>query len=395
MSTRYPINVMLFSNEPAACGGAEEHMLALARGLRRDRFRVVLTCPPAILEKFGARIPSDVMVEPVEYYSPMDLRGARRLLSCIRRHAIDILHSHMFHASLVASPLGRACGVPVVIETPHVRERWRKGWKRSYFVDRLVARAVDAFVAVSEANADYLIQEKRFPADKIRTIKNGIDTERFRPERAAIDDLRAALGVAEFESIVAVLARLEPQKGHAVLLDAFSIVHKRFPGVGLVLLGEGSLREPLEEQAHLLGIAKNVRFVGFESNTPKWLEASDFTVLPSLYEGLPLAAMESLAAARPVIATAVDGTPEVVLDGQTGLLVAPGDAPALATAMGRFLENRAWTRQLGAAGRRWILDNFSLERQVRETEALYVDVWSRKKAARGRVTAEHAEANLV
>jgi glycosyltransferase involved in cell wall biosynthesis len=384
---------MLFGNDPATRGGAEEHMLMLARALRRDSFRVVLACPPAVLDKLGADIPSDVAAEPIEYYSPTDIKGARQLASSLRRHEIDILHSHMFHASMVASPLGRLCRVPVIIETPHVREHWRRGWKRSYFVDRLIARMVDAYIAVSEANAGYLAGEKRLPASKIRTIQNGIDTERFCPKRGEPGELRNTFGLAEFDSVIAVLARLEPQKGHALLLDALSTVRKQFPRVGVVLLGEGSLREPLEEQARSLDLARNINFAGFQRNIPDWLAASDFTVLPSLYEGLPLAAMESLAMAKPVIASAVDGTPEVVLHGRTGLLVPPGNASALARAMCRLLGDREWTGQLGITGRKWILDHFSIGRQIRETEALYFEAI--KKKVRVRATADPVEAKLV
>lgn len=396
MSGEPRINVLLFGNDPTTRGGAEEHMLMLARALRRDRFRLVLACPPDALGKFGEDIPSDVAAEPVEFYNPTDLRGARQLASCLRRHAIDILHSHMFHASVVASPLGRVHGVPVIIETPHVREHWRKGWKRSYFVDRLVGRTVDAYIAVSQANADYLVREKRLTPSKVRTIRNGIDTERFCPKHSDLRELRQALGLTEFESVIAVLARLEPQKGHSMLLDALSVVHKCFPHVGVALLGDGSLRKQLEDQAMSLGLAGNVHFAGFQRNITEWLAASDFSVLPSFYEGLPLAAMESLASAKAVIATAVDGTPEVVLDGQTGLLVPSGDSSALANAICRLLGDREWTRQLGVAGRRWIVDHFSLERQIRETEALYFDIWNeKKKAARTRVIAERAEAKTV
>lgn len=387
------LNVLLFGNDPTTRGGAEEHMLMLARALRRDSFRVVLACPPTVLSKFGADIPSDVVAEPIEYYNPTDIKGARQLASLLRRHAIDILHSHMFHASLVASPLGRFCGVPVIVETPHVREYWRRGWKRSYFVDRLVARMVDAYIAVSEANARYLAGEKRLPASKIRTIQNGIDTERFCPTRGEQGELRKAFGLAKFDSVIAVLARLEPQKGHALLLDALSTVCKQFPRVCVVLLGEGSLREPLEQQARSLDLTPNIKFAGFQGNTPEWLAASDFTVLPSLYEGLPLAAMESLAMARPVIATAVDGTPEVVLNGRTGLLVPPGDVSALAQAMCRLLEDRELTCQLGIAGRQWIVDRFSIGRQIRDTEALYFAAM--KKKVRVPATADPVQTNLV
>jgi glycosyltransferase involved in cell wall biosynthesis len=389
------LNVMLFGNDPSTRGGAEEHMLLLARCLQREQFRVILACPPAVLEKFGSDIPSDVVVEPIEFYNLVDLKAAWKLATALRRHRIDILHSHMFHASLVASPVGRVCQVSVVLETPHVREDWRTGWKRSYLVDRLVARTVDGYIAVSLANAEYLVREKRLPASKIRIVRNGIDTERFCPKHAGLADFRKAQGLVEADSVIVVLARLEPQKGHSILLTALSSVCQQFPGVRVVFLGEGSLRNELEVQAKSLGLGPNVHFAGFQKNIPEWLAVSEFTVLPSLYEGLPLAAIESLAAAKPVIASAVDGTPEVVLNERTGLLVPSGNVSALATAMRRFLRDREWTRQLGITGRKWVVEKFSAERQIRETEAFYFDAWNSKRATRIRIGAQHPEAKSV
>ena len=217
------------------------------------------------------------------------------------RRRVDILHSHMFQASRLASPLGWLARVPVVIETPHVREHWRKGWiKGSYFIDRLVARFVTAYIAVSEANGEYLRTEKRLPREKIFVIRNGSPIERFDPTRAAPPALRAALGIDQNAPVVLVLARLEPQKGHRVLLEAWKSVAQSYPAARLVCAGDGVLRAELEAQAAALGIAGSVSFVGQQPNVPDWLALADFTVLPSFYEGLPLAAIESLAAGRPV-----------------------------------------------------------------------------------------------
>jgi glycosyltransferase involved in cell wall biosynthesis len=207
----------------------------------------------------------------------------------------------MFQASRLASPLGWLARVPVVIETPHVREHWRKGWiKGSYFIDRLVARFVTAYIAVSEANGEYLRTEKRLPREKIFVIRNGSPIERFDPTRAAPPALRAALGIDQNAPVVLVLARLEPQKGHRVLLEAWKSVAQSYPAARLVCAGDGVLRAELEAQAAALGIAGSVSFVGQQPNVPDWLALADFTVLPSFYEGLPLAAIESLAAGRPV-----------------------------------------------------------------------------------------------
>jgi glycosyltransferase involved in cell wall biosynthesis len=127
-----------------------------------------------------------------------------------------------------------------------------------------------------------------------------------------------------------------------------------------------------------LGIAESVRFVGYQSNTPEWLALADFTILPSFYEGLPLVAIESLASARAVVATAVDGTTEVVRHGKTGLTVPPGEPVSLANAICQIIGDPAMRISMGSAGRRLVEVQFSQAKQVSETEELYTRCWSRK-----------------
>ncbi len=383
MNTDRRIAVMHFASEPVR-GGAEEHMLMLLTHLDRARFRPMLAAPPRLIELLRTDLPDDIDAIPVTLGTTGHLDSAWRFTRMLARRQVDILHSHMFQASRLASPLGWLARVPVVIETPHVREHWRKGWiKGSYFIDRLVARFVTAYIAVSEANAEYLRTEKRLPREKIFVIRNGSFIERFDPERIAPYALRAELGIDQNAPVVLVLARLEPQKGHRVLLEAWKSVAQSYPAARLLCAGDGVLRAELEAQAAALGIARLVSFVGQQPNVPDWLALADFTVLPSFYEGLPLAAIESLAAGRPVVATAVDGTSEVVLDGKTGLTVPAGDPAALAAAISRMLAAPELVRTLGRAGRRFALEHFSGQRQVQQTEALYLDAWHRSRGHRG------------
>lgn len=383
-----PISVLHFSNAPVR-GGAEEHMLMLLREMDRRRFRPFLVCPPECLEKLRPDLPADVGAIPLAFSSPLQAGAALRFARILRREKIGIVHSHMFHASLAASPVAWFCGVPVAIETPHIREAWRHGWfKGSYFIDRAAGRFVDRYIAVSEANGRYLAEQKKLPGRKIQVIHNGCDLRRFDPNRMPPPGRKHSLGFAESDPIVLVLGRLEEQKGHRVLLEAFREVVKEAPNARLICAGDGSLRAGLQQRTEALGLSDSVRFVGFQSNTAEWLALATITVLPSFFEGLPLVAIESLAAGRPMVATAVDGTTEVVVNEKTGLTVAPGDAKALAGAIVRLLKNPAFASQLAAAGRAWVLEHFSREQQVRETEALYLRAW--ESAARRGPASEAA-----
>src|SRR5258708_23601893 len=324
MSAR-PISVLYFTNTDAR-GGAEEHMLTLLRGLDRTHFRLHLVCPPEVAEMVRPDLPADVELLPLCLRRPSQVGAAIRLGQIMRERRVDILHSHMFYSSLFASPVGWLCRVPVVLETPHLSERWRQGWFKSRFVvDRFVGRFVDLYIAVSEANARYLSEEKGLPSKKIVVIHNGCDLARFAPSHRPPSGLKASLGFQEDDPVLVVTARLEPQKGHRILLQSLQTVHREFPQVRLVCLGEGRLRDGLESQVRDLGLEDSVRFLGHQSNVMDWVALAHFTVLPSLWEGLPLAAIESLAAGRPVVATAVDGTPEVIIDRKTGITIPSGD----------------------------------------------------------------------
>ena len=362
-----PISVLHFTNAGAR-GGAEEHMLTLLRGLNRALYRLHLVCPPALAETLRSDLPADVELVPLSLRRASQVRAAFRLWQILRERRVDILHSHLFYSSLFASPIGWLCQIPVILETPHLSERWRHGWFKSRFVvDRFVGRCVDYYVAVSEANARYLCDEKRLPSRKIIVIRNGCDLARFAPSSCSSSHVKASLGFREDDPVLVTLARLETQKGHRTLLDAMQVVRREYPRVRLISLGEGALRSKLESQVRDLGLQDCVRFLGYQSNVGDWLAIADFTVLPSLWEGLPLAAIESLAVGRPVVATAVDGTPEVVIDDKTGLIVPPGDPVRLAEAICRLLHDPELRERMAKEGQKWVEANFSHEAQVRET----------------------------
>ena len=372
------ISVAQFSNARVRAG-AEEVILTLLKRLDRGIFDLSLICPPELAELLRNDLPEDVDVLEVYFEHPAQMSAAIKIGRYLRRQKIDVLSSHQFRASMVASPLAKLAGVPVTIETPHIRELWRTRWPKSSFaIDRLAGRFVDFYVAVSESNAQFLIEKKRLPASKIRVIHNGSDLSRFNPGHPAPPELRRSLGFGESDPVVVLIGRLEAQKGHAVLLEALPSVIERFPNLRLVCVGEGALRPELERRVAELRLQSSVRFVGFQPNAPDWFALSAFCVLPSFYEGLPLVAIECLAAGRAMIATAVDGSPEVIVNGKTGLLVPAGDSAALSEALLKLLSNPELCARLAVAGREWVMQRFDLNRQIRETQNLYLEAYGKK-----------------
>ncbi|MGH9740042.1 MAG: glycosyltransferase family 4 protein [Candidatus Acidiferrales bacterium] len=350
-------------------------MLGLLRGLDRKQFRPILICSPEAAREFSSDVPSDVRIVPIAYRSIVDGKGGIQLAQLLRRNRIKILHSHLFYSSLFASPLGWLTRVPVVIETPHLRELWRHGIvKGSFLVDRAISRFVDAYIAVSQSNARYLTQVKRLPPSKVHVIHNGTNVNRFQDQPSISQEKRLSLGFVKSDPVILVPARLEPQKGHRVLLQALPTILSEFPAVKVVLVGDGALRSELQAEVQQKALAGSVRFVGRQGDMERWFGLCDFSVLPSFYEGLPLVAIESLAAGKAMVATEVDGTPEVVLSGRTGLTVPPGNPEALAQAICKMLRNPSMRKSMGVSGREWVATHFTEERQIQKTQQLYFEL---------------------
>jgi glycosyltransferase involved in cell wall biosynthesis len=358
-------------------GGAEEHALSILTAIGEYGFEPCLAAPATLIAAMEPGLSAaGVKCLPLEFSSRLDVLTGARLLRFIRRENIAILHCHLFTASLFGAGVARMAGVGAVLETCHGPEVWRmgKGLRSSFWVDRQIGRLVDKYIAVSHAAAHHLIETKKVPKSKISVIHNGRDLDRFAPtntqRRIAT---RAALGLRD-EPVILTLARLDDQKGHRHLIDALAIVARRQPNLVAILAGEGPLEQSLRAQCMSLGLGDRVRFLGYRRDVPELLEAADLVVLPSLYEGLPLVAIEALAAGRPMVATEVDGTPEVVIHERTGLLVPPANPVALAAAIERMLDNPELASRLASDGRKFVHENFAVQRQIEQTAALYSEL---------------------
>ncbi len=353
--------------------GAEEVALELVRGLDRDRFRNYLVCPEPLLEAFGKDWQvGDASAFALHLSAPWQLNSVRRFVTYLRAEQIDVVHAHMIRAAAIAVPLARLAGVPVVLHTCHGREAWRQAWlSRRYWLDRRITAWSDATVAVSESTRDFLLKEKRLAPQKVVVVRNGRQLNGFRSDLARRQRLRRELGIGPNDPVVGVFGRLEEQKGHRYLLDALPAVLARVPTVKVLFVGEGSLRNELEAKVRSLELDSSVHFLGYRRDWMNWMDLTDVVALPSLYEGMPLVPIEAAAMGKPVLATAVDGTCEVVLHGQTGVLVPPAQSGALAEALVSLLQDPAQQCALGEAGRRRADEVFSLEQQIRDTASLY------------------------
>jgi glycosyltransferase involved in cell wall biosynthesis len=362
---------VLFALTSPVRGGVEEVVLALIRRLDPSEFRLALAAPQPLLDAFAPDLTGvtlDTQAVEAESWRRRDEVG--KLSAFIARVRPHIVNAHLFRSTAVAAPLARWHGARVV-ETYHGREGWRRGLiGRSFVADRLVSRLVDRVIAVSEAARAFLITSKGYEARKIVVVPNGRDLSVFCPG-AGGQAVRKELGIDRTTPLVGVVGRLEEQKGHVYLLEGWSAVLAEFPDARLLVVGEGTLRSMLERRVKELGIAHSVLFAGFRADVPRVLDALDVLALPSLYEGMPLTAIEGSAMAKPIVATAVDGTPEVIREGRTGRLVPPREPAALARALRALLADPAAAQRMGCAGRDFVLNRFDLMRQVDATARVY------------------------
>ncbi|HEM46459.1 MAG TPA: glycosyltransferase family 1 protein, partial [Alphaproteobacteria bacterium] len=348
-------------------GGAERVLLILCRELRRRGVQCVVRAltPGGALEDEFRREGFDV--------GDLGLRGLgalgfpARLRACVDEAAPDLVHAHLFHASAAARLFIR--GRPIISHV-HVEERRVRGYMT---VERLLAGRAAAQVCVSEAVAAHIVRKAGVGRDKIRVIRNAVELSRFR-NLSAKSAAKERLGLPA-APLVGCVARLDRQKGIRFLLQAFARL--REDRTYLALVGDGPLRPRLEAQAASLGVGDRVIFAGEVPDVAPWLAAFDLFALPSLWEGMPLALGEAMASGLPVVATAVSGTPEMVSDGATGLLVPPGDPDALAGALGRLLDDGELSARLGAGAAGWATSHLDPGRMADEVMEVYRDCTGR------------------
>ncbi|MEM8530682.1 MAG: glycosyltransferase [Chloroflexota bacterium] len=231
-------------------------------------------------------------------------------------------------------------------------------------------RTVTQGVAVSEGNRQVLIEQYGFPPKRLLLIPNSVDVQQFQPHSPA-HDLRTRWHVPLDAPLIGMVGRLSYQKGHTVLFEALPQVWEAFPQAHVALVGDGELRSELQTQAAQIDTNGRIHFVGQQQDMPRVLSTFNLFVLSSRYEGLSFAVLEAMATQQAIVATAVDGTSEVIEDGHTGLLVPPNDAKALANAMVQLLNDPALRHRMGKAAREVVITGFNQQQMLAHTFALY------------------------
>jgi glycosyltransferase involved in cell wall biosynthesis len=315
--------------------------------------------------------------------------GAARVRQLLKSGRFDLVHSYLYR-SHCASRLARS-GLPTRI--PLVSTEHCLGDNRGLGVrlmNRLTSRMSDRIVAVCRAVADRAVLRDGVPRDHVAIIPNGVEPRSS--DARARARLRKVLGVGDQNALILYLGRLHHEKGPDLLIEALAVLARNTPGSWkAVLLGAGEERTAIERQVRATGLDGRVLLPGARRRVGPWIDACDLLVLSSREEGMPVAALEAMMQSRAVVATRVGGTPEVVVDGVTGLLVPPEDPGALAGALGRMILDGALRRRMGEAGRIRALAEFTVEQMADRTLDLYGQVLRRSIPASGAAAAAGAD----
>jgi glycosyltransferase involved in cell wall biosynthesis len=359
-------------------GGAQEHVYSLVTRMDRGRYKVRVV---SLSHGSSVRRLEKAGIEVSVVDGPDERAAVRALVDLLAPFEPEVVHNHMYRAEVVgtlaALQLGeKGCKRPAVISTVH-SSRVRCAEDRATL--RQLTPLMDRLIVVSGAIGSKIREEGRAGAP-VSLIYNGVDLQRYNHQQPCCT-LHEDYSIPETAPIVGVVARLEAEKGHRTLIDAWPLVRKAHPEAWLLIVGEGSERDSLEAQAASLGISDRVVFTGRREDMPAVTAALDVAVLPSYREAQGLSVLEAMALSRPVIASRVGGIPEMIEDGVTGLLVPPADPEALAEAIVRLLSDHPLADMLAKRGHDLVHDRFCVELMTSQIETLYDEAAVRLRAS--------------
>ena len=353
-------------------GGAETLLRDLASGLEKRGYRVTVgySTPGPFVQELAdkgltlKRIPRLAMIDPIFLL---------RMVRLMRLDPPQIVHTHLFKSDFHGRIAARLAGVPIVVSTLHNNDSWAK----NRILGRIygaTARFADRLIAVSPEVREYHLDKTGVPVNKIMVIENGVDVAAFSGHEAGAKAVRTEFGIAPTAPLFGIIGRLKPQKDLPTFLLAAVEILRQQPDARFLVVGDGPLREELEAQAKELDLFPALIFTGMRKDISTIMAALDVLVLSSLWEGLPVILLEAMAAARPVVSTAVDGVKSVVLPDESALLVNTGSPSALADACVKLVRDPALRKKMGSSGLKRVSDYYSLNAMIDRISKLYIEL---------------------
>jgi glycosyltransferase involved in cell wall biosynthesis len=368
----------------AGWGGGVVVVEAITRGLVEQGHSVCALCLSDIagdhLRKAGAQIvTSSLWRRTINPF--LDLAALWEIYQMCRREKYDIVNTHTSKGGFIGRIGARLAGVPLVVHTVHgyaFSTNHLPRWLAFIYtlLEKFATLFCDLIISVNAEDREAAIEKKVVPPGKIVTVLNGIDTARFE-NACAPAALRDELDPTGEAILIGSTGRLSTQKGFSYLISAMPLVLETYPNARLVIAGKGPLDEELDALIEELALSEQCRMLGFRDDVPELLSCLDIFVLPSLWEGLSISLLEAMAAGKPIVATDIRGTREVLEDGVDGLVVPSGDPAALAVGMISLIRDRERALVLGECARHKVKTAFSEEAMVRHTLDLYRSYYRR------------------
>jgi len=344
---------------------------AVYRGIERAKDRGIKVIPmPSLVRK----------IDPVQ-----DLRAFFCLWRLMIQERPSIVHTHTSKPGILGRWAAKMASVPIIVHTPHGHVFYGHfGPLASRFfllVEWLMAFITDRMVALSEGERNDYIALSVCDPEKLVTIHSGVEIDRYMAVQVNIQEKKRSLGLHPQGLVIGTVGWLLPIKGPMHLLRAMSFVWQSHPETGLVYVGKGDLEKELREEAFRLGVSERVSFLGWRDDIPEIMQLLDIFVLPSLNEGMGRVLVEAMAAGKPIVASNVGGIPDLVIQGENGLLVPAADAEALASGIEFFITNPEKRREMGEKGRKMAI-RYGSDSMVQEIDHLYLEL------LRGRISSE-------
>ena len=348
-------------------GGAQHGMLLGLPRFDSERYEHIVCSIMDRMQMAGQFRDAGIEVRSLGLSRKTDIGVVLPLRSLLKELRPDVLHTYLLHGNILGRVVGRLAGVPTIIGSERTIGQARR-WGR--LATRLTNPLSDAVEVNSEIGGKAIESDLGVPSEKIEIVRSGLDLSAF-SSASRRDELRSEFGVEDDKHLIVYMGRLRTVKGVEYGIRAFASAVEQAPSIRMVLAGEGDQRNYLDSLVSELGLNGHVRFLGVRNDVPDLLAAADSVLMPSLTEGFPRTAIEAMAASKPVIATKVGGTPEAVVDGETGLLVPAEDSDALSSAIVRLVNDGEMQARMGSAGRKRAEQNYSVEQYVSRLDGLY------------------------
>jgi glycosyltransferase involved in cell wall biosynthesis len=359
-------------------GGAQQNTIYTTAHLDQEKFNAYLLYGPGgmLTDDAKAALPGKTFLIPhlIRKIHPYyDTRAFFELYAVLKKLKPAIVHTHSSKAGIVGRTAARLAGVPIIIHSIHgfgyTKYQNILKYQLLKSAEWFVSKFTTYFIAVSNANLDQGIKEKLFDASRVILIRSGISLDSFR--NAVPGTIREEFHIQEDQPLITMIACFKPQKAPVDFIKVADEVHKTLPNARFLLVGDGILRESIEDEIRQRNLAGIIKLTGWRREIPQIIAASDIIALTSLWEGLPRTIIESMAAGKPVVATGVDGTSDIIQDGTNGFLAAPHDIESFAKKILALLSDKTLQAEFSQSSQN-ILSEFDIDLMVKKQEQLYL-----------------------